>query len=176
MDNIFPEESMPRFIIGAPEMFRNKNWSTIDEALSLDSDDNPESIAIIDGNGARQILGYMAVSKMPDDMIRKHLGKLAFFINFSSFINLMSVKFTSVYCAPVDKRTERLLRINVLTPELKYLISKMTIEEINGLLDYLGKNFRALGLDIGLEIINRIYDAAMIPRESLLLILALCHY
>mgnify|MGYP006976592283 CR=1 FL=1 len=118
----------------------------------------------------------MAVSKMPDDMIRKHLGKLAFFINFSSFINLMSVKFTSVYCAPVDKRMERLLRINVLTPELKYLISKMTIEEINGLLDYLGKNFRALGLDIGLEIINRIYDAAMIPRESLLLILALCHY
>lgn len=175
MDNYFTEEFTPRFLVDVPKIFRNKNWKTIDEALSFESENDSEGIKAIDGDGTRQILAYMAVSKMPSNIVRKHLSKLAFFTNFSSFINLMSVRLSSVYCAPVDKRMERLLRINTLTPGLKYHISKMTVEEINGILNYLRENFRALSVDIGLAIIERIYDEVMIPRESLLLILSLCH-
>lgn len=174
-DNMFFKKVASHFLVGISEMFRNGNWKTIDEALSLESEDGTENIDAIGGDGVRQILAYMAVSKMPSYIIRKHLGELSMFIDFASFIRLMSVRLASVYCAPVDKRMEKLLRINALTPELKYRISKMTIEEINGVLNYLRENFLALNANIGIAIIERIYDGAMIPRESLLFILASCH-
>lgn len=175
MDNNIFGKHKRAFLIGADDMFYNGNWSTIEAALDPEIEVGDSGVVIIPSESARPTLMWMAVSRMPEEMKRKYLPGLSTCVNFHVFAKMMRVKLADIYSAPVSTDLERMIQYGLPVPELIYRIHRMTIEEINGLINWFVEKQVVTDVRITSAIILRIYDEHTIPHETLLLTLALCH-
>ena len=66
-----------------------------------------------------------------------------------------------------------MLRHNALT-EVNWMISRMSLEEINGLINYLVEEEVSIDVRICISLTLKIYDEKMASRKSMLLLLANC--
>ena len=165
-----------RLIIGLPKMFTNGEWETIDTILTtgLEKYRGPNDLVLALGDGVKQMLTLMAVSKdMPEKIRRRHLPKLIATANFCDFFELMRFEFDTVIKAPVREEIKKMLRHNALT-EVNWMISRMSLEEINGLINYLVEEEVSIDVRICISLTLKIYDEKMASRKSMLLLLANC--
>lgn len=163
-------------LVEADKMFLNKNYSTIDAALTPDTESPIGSTDLVLGDGVKNLLAYIAVHRdFPEEILQKHFAKLAASTNFFDFARIVRVKLASMTLSkvPVRPNIEKMFRYGAL-PDLTYAISKMSAEELAGLLDYAIDDIKSIDSKLSIAIMSQIYTLKMIPRETFLFAMAVC--
>ena len=153
-------------------MFEKEEWEIIDAALTPDIKEVGNIVSAAVGNDTKYILIYMAMYKnTPSWLIEKHLLRFVSAVDFYDFMKSVRLSFAHLPKVPIHANTERMFYYNAVH-ELEQIISKMPVDEIHGLLDFLVTRRISISLGAFRALVMKLYEIELFPRRMLLLTLA----